>query len=140
MSTTKGPERLLCDIIRQNVLTFLIGQVIILTFCMLDIFCMLFVIVFSTKNMQRHKFFGPHPLGPWGGPKGQISLNLNHKVNFKDFVCLLTIERYKTYQTGLSFRRLGHAPGVGLGGTVGGGGSKNFFSQIQPDLVCELLT
>ena len=55
-------------------------------------------------------------------------------------MCLLTIERYKIYQTGFSFRRLGHAPGVGLGGTVGVRGSKNFFSQIQPDFVCELLT
>ena len=33
--------------------------------------------------------------------------------------------------------RLGHAPGVGFGGTVG---YKNFFSEIQPDLLCELLT
>ena len=55
-------------------------------------------------------------------------------------MCLLTIERYKTYQTGFSFRRLGDAPGVGLGGTVGGWGSRNFFPQIQPDKVCELLT
>ena len=31
-------------------------------------------------HMQRHIF-----LGPWGGPKGRISLNLNYKVNFKDF-------------------------------------------------------
>ena len=38
--------------------------------------------------------------------------------------------------------RLGHATGVGLGGTVGGGGGggQNFFSEIQPELVCELLT
>ena len=50
------------------------------------------------------------------------------------------IERYKTYQTGFSFRRLGHAPGVGLGGTMGGWGVQKLFSQIQPDLVCELLT
>ena len=40
---------------------------------------------------------------PWGlgeGPKGQISFNLNNKVNFKDFkpnfVYLLTNERYIT--------------------------------------------
>ena len=57
-------------------------------------------------------------------------------------MCLLTNERYKTYQTVFSFRRLGHAPGVGLGGTVGGGrgggglgGPKLFF----PKCVCELL-
>ena len=56
-------------------------------------------------------------------------------------MCLFTNEGYKTYQTGFSFGHLGHAPGVGLGGTVGGGWSKKiFFSEIQPDLVCELLT
>ena len=55
-------------------------------------------------------------------------------------MCLLTNERYKTYQTGFSFGRQGHAPAVGLGGTRGGGGlsgPKNFFSEIQPDLLCE---
>ena len=41
---------------------------------------------------------------------------------------------------GFSFGRLGHALGVGLGGTVGVKWSKNFFSEIQPELVCELLT
>ena len=53
-------------------------------------------------------------------------------------MCLLTNERYKTYQTGFSFGRLGHAPGVGLGGTGGGGGGVNvdkrsniFKSQSQ---------
>ena len=60
-------------------------------------------------------------------------------------MCLLTNERYKTYQTGFSFGRLGHAQGMGLGGTVGGGGGGLrgqyfFFSEIQADLVCELLT
>ena len=54
-------------------------------------------------------------------------------------MCLLTNERYKIYQTGLSFGRLGHAPGVRLGGTVGVEWSKK-NSEIQPDLVCELLT
>ena len=42
-------------------------------------------------------------------------------------MCLLKNERYKTYQTGFSFGRLGHAPGVGLGGTVGGFVVKIFF-------------
>ena len=42
-------------------------------------------------------------------------------------MCLLTHERYKTYQTGFSFGRLGPAPGVGLGGTVGGLGMSIFF-------------
>ena len=71
----------------------------------------------------------PHAAAPffwssntWGlgeGPKGQISLNLNYKVNFKDFkpncVYLLTNERYITYQMGFSFGGLGHAQGSDLG-------------------------
>ena len=36
---------------------------------------------------------------------------------------------------GIFIRQHGSCPGVGLGGTVGGGGSKIFFSEIQPDLV-----
>ena len=31
-------------------------------------------------------YFGPAPLGPGEGSKGQISLNFNNKVNFKDFL------------------------------------------------------
>ena len=41
-------------------------------------------------------------------------------------MCLLTNERYITYQTRFSFRLVGYAPGVGLGG---GGGSKIKFFQ-----------
>ena len=43
---------------------------------------------------------------------------------------------------GFSFGRLGHGPGVGLRGTVVGGWGvkKYFFLEIQPDIVCELLT
>ena len=56
-------------------------------------------------------------------------------------MCLLTNEKYKAYQTGFSFRRLGHAPGAGHEGVQGGWGLKKyFFSGIQPNLVCELLT
>ena len=47
-------------------------------------------------------------------------------------MCLLTNERYKTYQTGFSFGRLGHGPGVGLWGTVGGCVvKKNFFRKFN---------
>ena len=46
-------------------------------------------------------------------------------------MCLLTNERYKTYQTGFSFGCLGHAPGVGLGGTVGGCGVKKIFPKFN---------
>ena len=62
-------------------------------------------------HIQQHHFWVPSGLRE--GPKGQVSLNLNYKVNFKDFkpnfVCLLTNERYKTYQMRFSFGNLGHA-------------------------------
>ena len=53
-------------------------------------------------------------------------------------MCLLTNERYKTYQTGFSLGCLGHAPGVGLGGTLRGlGGQKKIrnstiFGSLSP--------
>ena len=61
----------------------------------------------------------PASWGPGEGPNGQISLNFNITKSISNifkpnFVCLLTNEIHKTYQTGFSFRRLGHAPGVGL--------------------------
>ena len=43
-------------------------------------------------------------------------------------MCLLTHERYKTYQRGFSFGRLGHAPGVGLGYH---GGSNFLFPKFK---------
>ena len=36
-------------------------------------------------HMPRLIFLVPTPWGPGEEPKGQISLNLNHKVNFEDF-------------------------------------------------------
>ena len=45
------------------------------------------------------QFFGP-TWGPGEVSKGQISLNFNYKVNFKDFLVLIN-KRYKTYQTSL---------------------------------------
>ena len=49
------------------------------------------------------------------------------KIFIPNFVCVLTNERYKTYQTGFSFCSLGHAPGVGLWGAGGAQGVKKFF-------------
>ena len=77
------------------------------------------------------QFFGSPPPGALG--RGQkvkfnlISITKSISNIFKpNFVCILTNERYKTYQTGFSFSHLGHAPGVGLWGYRGVGGS-NFF-------------
>ena len=44
-------------------------------------------------------------------------------------MCVLTNERYKTYQTGLIFCRLGHATGGGLWGTGGAQGVKKKFKH-----------
>ena len=41
------------------------------------------------------------------------------KIFIPNFVCVLTNESYKTYQTGFSLCSLGHAPGVGLWGARG---------------------
>ena len=76
--------------------------------------------------------FWPRPLRPWGG--GQkvkyhlISITKSISMIFiPNFVCILTNERYKTYQTGFSFCRLGHAPRVGLRGAWGAQGVKKDF-------------
>ena len=53
------------------------------------------------------------------------------KIFIRNFVCVLTNERYKICQTNFSFGRLGYAPGVGLWGAGGAQGVKNlFFSNI----------
>ena len=49
------------------------------------------------------------------------------KIFIPNFVCVLTNERYTTYQTGFLFCRLVHAPGVGLWGTRDTQGVKHFF-------------
>ena len=76
------------------------------------------------------KFLAPPPGALGRGQKVKyhlISITKSiKKIFFPNFVCFLTNERYKTYQTGFLFCRLGHAPGVGLWGT-GGAQGVNFF-------------
>ena len=72
--------------------------------------------------------FWSRPLGP---SKGQI-FNFNYRVNFKDFytklcVCVLTNDKYTTYEKGFSFKHKGHAPGVELWGAWGSKGVKRLF-------------
>ena len=78
-------------------------------------------------------FFCPTPGGPgkWSMVKYHlISITKSiSKIFIPNFVCVLTNERYKTYQTKFSFCRLGHAAGVGLWGTGGAQGVNNFFFQ-----------
>ena len=92
-------------------------------------------------------FFGPAPLGQGEGPNGQISLNYNKfhlQSQFQRFLTKLCVSSHKrkiyNISDGIFIRPPGSCPGVGLGGTVGGGGVKKKFPEIQPDLVCELLT
>ena len=77
-------------------------------------------------GMQCHTFLAPPP----GGQKVKYHVILITKsfseICLPNFVCVLTNIRYKTYQKGFSFCRLGHAPGVGLWGA---GGRKLFFSK-----------
>ena len=81
-------------------------------------------------------FFGPAPWGPGEGSKGQlynfISITKSFSKTFiPNVVCVLTNERYKTYQTGFSFCCLGHAQGVGLWGAGGAQwGRKIYFLNM----------
>ena len=69
-------------------------------------------------GVQQQFCFGPTPWGPGEGSKGQIfSITKSiSKFFIPNFVCVLTNGKYKTYQTGFSFCRLGDAPGVGRWG------------------------
>ena len=80
-------------------------------------------------------FFGPAPGALGRGQKVKyhlISITKSiSKIFIPNFVCVLINERYKTYQTELSFCCLDHAPGVGLWGPGGAQVVKNlFFSNI----------
>ena len=76
-------------------------------------------------------FLAPHPGALGRGQKVKyhlISITKSiSKIFVPNFVCVLTNERYKTYQTGFSFCHQGHAPGVGLWGAGGAQGVKTIF-------------
>ena len=94
----------------------------------------------SHKWGAQRRIFLTRPLGPWGGAKGQISINI---IKFQRFLnqtlCVFSqMKGIKHIRRDFYLAPLGHDPGVGIGGTMGCWGSI-FFSEIQPDLVCELL-
>ena len=82
--------------------------------------------------MQRQNFLAPPPGALGRGQKVKyhlISITKSiSKIFIPNIVCVLTNERYKTYQTGFSFCSLGHAPGVGLWGA---GGAKGIKKKIK---------
>ena len=74
-------------------------------------------------------FFGPRPFGPWGGVKSSNNLKFQLQSQFQRLLnqtlYVFSQTKYiKTHRTGFSSVCLGHAPGMGLGGAVGGGGSQ----------------
>ena len=79
-------------------------------------------------------FFWPGALGRGQKVKYHlISITKSiSKIFIPNFVCALTDEIYKTYQTRCSFCCLDHAPGVGLWGAGGAQGvkKKNFSSNM----------
>ena len=102
-------------------------------------------------------FFLSQP--PWALGRGQkvkyhlISITKSiSKIFIPNPACVLTNERYKIYQDEIFILSPGSCLRGGTWGTGvpkgsknywgyhGGLGSKRFFSEIQPDLVCELLT
>ena len=88
-------------------------------------------------------FFGPASWGPWEGPKGQISLNIikfQLQSQFQRFLnqtlCVFSqmkeiSDRIFIWPSGSCPRTWGYHRGLEV---------SIFFSEIQPDLVCELLT
>ena len=94
-------------------------------------------------HMQRHNFLGPHHLGPWGGAKRSNIIKSQSQSQFQRFLnhTLCVFSQLKDIKhIRLDFHSVAWVmpKGWDLGVPwVVGGGSRNFFSQIQPDLVCE---
>ena len=61
--------------------------------------------------------------------KISITKSISKKIK-PNFVCLLTNERYKTFQTGFSLGHLDHAPGVMLGGQ-----NLNFLNMVMLHII-----
>ena len=72
-------------------------------------------------------FFFASPRGPWGGSKGQILLNFNKYVNFKDFYVFSGIKDIKHINR-IFVLWPGSCP---RGGTWGCPGGKNFLIFIE---------
>ena len=86
-------------------------------------------------GVQRQTFLAPPPGALRSGQMVKyhfISITKSiSKIFIPNFVCVLTNERYKSYQTGFLFCRLGHAPGVGLWGVGVPRGSKNNSNMVM---------
>ena len=87
----------------------------------------------SEWGVQLQFFLAPPPGALGRGQNVRYRLILItksiSKIIIPNFVCVLTIETYKTYQMGFSFCHLGHAPGVRLRGAGVPRGSIFFFKH-----------
>ena len=102
------------------------------------------------NGARNGNFFLARPLGRGHKVKYHlISITKSiSKIFIPNFMCVLTNERYKTYQTEFLFCCLSHALGVDLGLLRGQNQipscclsvmlSPKLFAEIQPNLVCEL--
>ena len=89
--------------------------------------------------MQRHNFVWPCQKVKYH----YISITKSISKVFKPNLCVFSQMKDKKYLTGFSFGHLGHGTWWEVEVRGGGGGigeSKFNFSEIQPSLVCELLT
>ena len=101
-------------------------------------------------HMQRHNFLGPHLLGPCGGAKKSNIIISQIQSQFQRFLkqtlCVFShmkdIKNIRRYFYSFAWvMPKGWDFGVLCVCVWGGGvGVQKCFSQIQPDLVCELLT
>ena len=82
-------------------------------------------------HMQRHNFSGPGAPGALGRDKrsniikSQLLSQFQRLLN-QTFCVFSQMKDIKHIRRDFSFDRLGHAPGVGLGGTVGGWEGQKF--------------
>ena len=96
-------------------------------------------------HMQRHNFLDPHPLGPWGGAKRSNIIKSQSQSQFQRFLsqtlCVFSqLKDIKHIRGDFHSVAWVMPQGWDLGVPWGGWGVQKLFSQIQPDLVCELLT
>ena len=94
-------------------------------------FNQIWCVSYSYEWGMQQLFFAPPPGALGRGQKVKyhlISITKSiSKIFIPNFVCVLTNERYKTYQTVFIFCWLSHAQGVGLWGAVGAQVVKNLF-------------
>ena len=92
--------------------------------------------------MQRHNLLGPHPLWPWQGAKRSNIIKSQSQSQFQRFLnqTLCVFSQMKDISDGIFIRLPGSCPRGGTWEYCGGSGCQKENSEIQPDLVCELLT